>query len=56
MKELPLDAVDEKLIKTGAFLKELALDRNKLDSLEAFTECSDVVEWLMSTTVGRLTL
>lgn len=54
IKELKLSAVDETLIKTGTFLKEVAMEKEKLDCLKAFTECSPIVKWLKSTTVGRL--
>lgn len=53
MKDQTLESVDEKLVTTGKFLKNISSDPMKLDCLVCFSQCQDVVTWLRNVTNGE---
>ena len=52
MKDQTLETVDEKLVKTGQFLKDISSDPRKLECLKCFAECQEVIKWLRGVTKG----
>ena len=52
MKDQTLAAVDEKLVKTGKFLENISSDPKKLQCLQHFAECQEVIQWLRDVTNG----
>ena len=52
MKDQTLETVDEKLVKTGRFLKDISSDPRKLECLKCFAECQEVIKWLRDVTKG----
>ena len=50
MKHQTLAAVDENLVKTGKFLENISSDSRKLQCLNHFTQCQEVVKWLRDAT------
>lgn len=51
MKDQPLSAVNTDLIDAGEFLTEL-LDDGRLECLEDFASCMDIVNWMRKETKG----
>ena len=56
MNDQTLKDVDESLTETGKFLKDVARDHRKVDCLEMFAQCQDIVKWLQETTKGQYRL
>ena len=56
MQDEPLSAIDEKLLNTGRFLDEFVNNWRKLRCLKIFCECTDIVEWLVKETKGKITI
>ena len=52
MKDQTLAAVDENLVKTGKFLKNISSDSKKLQCLNYFAQCQEVIKWLRDVTNG----
>ena len=52
MQDQTLETVDEKLVKTGRFLKDISSDPRKLKCLKCFAECQEVIKWLRGVTKG----
>jgi len=53
MKDQMLEAVDEKLVTTGKFLEDISSDSRKLQCLNYFAQCQEVIKWLRDVTSGR---
>ena len=53
MKDQTLAAVDEKLVKTGKFLESVSSDPKKLQCLNYFTQCQEVIRWLRDVTNSK---
>jgi len=51
MKDLTLAAVDEKLVETGKILKNISSE--KLECLNRFTQCQELIKWLRDVTNGK---
>ena len=47
-----LSDVDDRLINTGKFLEDVANDPRKVNCLEMFAQCQDIVKWLKEETKG----
>ena len=52
MKHQTLAAVDENLVTTGKFLENISSDPKKLQCLNYFAQCQEVVKWLRNVTNG----
>ena len=52
MVDQSLAIIDENLIETGGFLKEICDDPQRVRCLQAFTKSQDIVIWLRETTSG----
>ena len=52
MENQTLKDVDESLIETGKFLEDVAKEPKKVDCLERFARCQDIVKWLKEVTKG----
>ena len=50
MKDQTLQAVNENLIKTGQFLEDVTLNPGKLQCLQTFARCHEVIEWIQEVT------
>ena len=48
--------MDERLIKTGKFLEDIASDPSKLECLKCFAMSQEVIKWLREVTNGKLPL
>ncbi len=44
--------VNDALIKTGKFLRDIAQVHHRVECLEAFAKCQNVVSWLRKVTKG----
>ncbi len=53
MRDQTLGDVNDELIKTGRFLKDIASDPHRKKCLEAFARCQNVVAWLKKVTKGK---
>ena len=53
MKHQTLAAVDENLVKTGKFLENISSDPRKLQCLNYFAKCQEVIKWLREVTKGK---
>ena len=53
MKDQTLAAVDENLVKTGKFLENISSDPRKLQCLNYFAQCQEVIKWLRDVTNGE---
>ena len=51
-KDQTLESVDEKLIKTGKFLEDISSNARKLECLDCFAQCQEVIMWLRDVTKG----
>ena len=51
MKDQTLEAVNENLVKTGEFLESISSD-SKLQCLNYFAQCQEVIKWLREITSG----
>jgi hypothetical protein len=52
MKDQTLRDVDDSLIEAGRFLEDVAKEPNKMQCLETFARCQDIVKWLKGVTKG----
>ena len=52
MKDQTLASVDENLIKTGKFLEDISSNPRKLECLDCFAQCQEVIKWLRDVTKG----
>jgi hypothetical protein len=48
-----LAGVDEKLMQAGVFLEDIAKNPQKVDCLDTFARCKDIVKWLQKETKGE---
>ena len=53
MKEQTLDSVDKTFVKIGKFLEEISSDPKKLECLNCFAQCQEVIKWLRDVTSGK---
>ena len=53
MKDQTLAAVDENLVKTGKFLEDISSDPRKLQCLNHFAQCQEIIQWLRDVTNGK---
>jgi len=53
MKDQMLATVDEKLVKTGKFLEDISSDPRKVQCLNHFVQCQEVIQWLREATNGK---
>jgi hypothetical protein len=44
--------IDESLIQAGVFLEDIAKNQQKVDCLNTFVMCEDIVKWLQKATKG----
>lgn len=52
MKDEPLEKIDQKLIQAKSFLEQFTTDRMKVECLEKFAACLNIVEWIRKETKG----
>ena len=52
MKDQTLRDVNDSLIEAGKFMKEVAEEPSKVQCLETFAQCQDIVKWLKEITKG----
>ena len=50
MKDHTLADINEELVETGKFLSEFTPD--KMECIQQFCECQDIVHWIRKTTKG----
>jgi hypothetical protein len=50
MKDQTLQTVNENLIKTGQFLEDVTRNPGKLQCLQIFARCHEVIEWILEVT------
>lgn len=48
-----LNDVDDTLVLAGEFLEDIANDHRKVDCLQRFVRCEDIVKWLQGATKGQ---
>ena len=53
MKDQTLVAVDENLLKTEELLENISSDPRKLQCLNYFAKCQEVIKWLREVTKGK---
>jgi len=53
MKDQTLEVVDDNLLKTGKFLENISSDPGKLQCLNYFAKCQEVIKWLREVTKGK---
>ena len=46
--------IDESLMQAGKFLEDIAKNPQKVDCLDTFAGCKDIVKWLQKETKGEL--
>ena len=49
-----LSDVDESLVQAGVFLEDIAKNPRKVDCLDTFAMCKDIVKWLQKETKGSI--
>ena len=49
-----LSDIDESLKRAGLFLEDVAKNPQKVDCLDTFVRCKDIVKWLQKETKGKL--
>ena len=52
MKDQTLKDVDDRLIEAGRFMEDVAKEPSKVQCLERFARCQDIVKWLKEVTKG----
>ena len=52
MKDQTLKDVDDTLIEAGKFMEDVAREPSKVQCLERFAKCKEIVEWLKRVTKG----
>ena len=52
VKSSPLSSIDENLINACSFLEDFREER-KLDCLQTFVSCADIIEWIRTYTKGN---
>ena len=45
--------IDDTLVDAGEFLEDIAKDQRKVDCLQSFARCQDIVKWLKEVTKGE---
>ena len=50
MKEQTLEAVNEVLIETSQFLEHITSNSGKLQCLQTFAKCQEVIQWIREET------
>ena len=53
MRDQTLDDVDHSLVETGKFLHEFVSDSEKLDCLQIFAKCLNMINWIRKETKGE---
>ena len=53
MKSAPLEKIDQKLIQAKSFLEQFTSEQMKLDCLEKFAACLNIVGWIRKETRGK---
>ena len=53
MQSSPLSSIDSKLTKAGKFLEQFEDNPQKVDCLQTFANCINIVEWIRKDTKGR---
>ena len=48
-----LGDVDDRLVGAGVFLEDVANDPKKVQCLDTFARCKDIVKWLKDVTKGE---
>ena len=49
-----LSDVDESLVQAGVFLEDIANNPQKVECLDTFVMCKDIVKWLQKETKGTV--
>ena len=52
MKDQTLKEVDDSLIDAGRFMEDVTKEPSKVQCLERFARCKDIVKWLKDVTKG----
>jgi hypothetical protein len=52
MKDSSLGSIDHQMIDAKSFLEEMTADAWKLECLQVFAKCSNIVEWIRKETKG----
>jgi hypothetical protein len=52
MKDQTLQDVDDSLIEAGKFMEDVAREPSKVQCLERFARCKEIVKWLKGVTKG----
>ena len=47
-----LSDIDDSLVRAGVFLKDIAKNQRKVDCLNTFARCKDIMKWLQKETKG----
>ena len=53
MKNQTLQSVNERLIETGQFLEDITLNPEKLQCLQTFARCREVIKWIREVTKSQ---
>ncbi len=53
MKDQTIDAIDDTLVDTGDFLKEIVDHPSKHECLKVFGECQGLIKWLRKFTTSK---
>ena len=51
-----MNDVDENLVQAGVFLEDIAKNPRKVDCLDTFARCKDIVKWLQKETKGKYSI
>ena len=54
MHDKSLWFIDDDLVQTGNFLKDISSNKNKLKFIEDFSQCLPLVEWIKKETKGTI--
>lgn len=54
MKDQTLQDVNDSLIDAGKFIKDVAEEPSKVQCLETFSQCQDIVQWLKNVARGYI--
>ena len=54
MHDKSLLFIDDDLVQTGNFLKDISSNKNKLKFIEDFSQCLQLVEWIKQETKGTI--
>ncbi len=56
MKDQTIEAVNDTLVDTGDFLKDIVEDDPKYQCLKTFSKCQDLTQWLRKFTKSKFSL